>query len=112
MHAQEVNPKALSNYLLQFLEHTGISIQKLDGLGIERMNTMSENKIGMQICMRHHAPSALFVHCQCHQLELAAVHAANEYHEVQSILSAILTIWKTLHYSPKKLKTCGDSGSN
>lgn len=35
--------------------------------------------------MRCHAPSALFVHCWCHQLQLAAVHAAKEHPEVQSL---------------------------
>ena len=52
--------------------------------------------------MRCHTPSALFVHCQCHQLQLAAVHAVQEHGEVQRVLGTLLTIWKTFDYSPKK----------
>lgn len=102
IHAHEVNAEALTRYLLQFLHDKGIPIQKLRGLGFDGTNTMSGNKSGVQIRMRRHAPSALFVHCRCHQLQLAAVHAANEHREVQRVLGTLLTIWKTFHYSPKK----------
>ena len=105
IHAQEVNAEALTRYLLRFLHEKGIPIQKLRGLGFDGTNTMSGNKSGVQIRMRRHAPSALFVHCRCHQLQLAAVHAANEHREVQRVLGTLLTIWKTFHYSPKKLKS-------
>ena len=102
IHARVVTAEALTHYLLQFLQDKGIPIQKLRGLGFDGTNTMSGNKSGVQIRMRCHAPSALFVHCRCHQLQLAAVHAANEHCEVQRVLGTLLTIWKTFHYSPKK----------
>ena len=63
---------------------------------------MSGSKSGVQTRIRRHAPSALYVHCHCHRLQLAAVHAAKEHPEVKKILGILLTIWKTFHYSPKK----------
>ena len=77
-----------------------IPIQKLRGLGFD--GTMSGNKSGVNLKMRYHTPSALCVHCRCHQLQLAAVHAANDHLEVQEVLGTLLTMWKTFHYSPKK----------
>jgi len=52
--------------------------------------------------MRYHSPSALYIHCRCHKLQLAAVHAANEHTEVKRVFGTLLTMWKTFHYSPKK----------
>ena len=102
LHAHEVNAEALTSYLLQFLDDKAIPIKKLRGLGFDGTNTMSGKKSGVQIRIRYHAPSALFVHCRCHQLQLAAVHAANEHREVQKVFQTLLAIWKTFHYSPKK----------
>ena len=83
IHAQEVNAESLTRYLLKFLQEKGISLKKMCGLGFDGTNTMSGNKSGVQIRIGCHTPSALFVHCRCHQLQLAAVHAANEHREVQ-----------------------------
>ena len=58
--------------------------------------------------MRFHAPSAVHVHCQCHQLQLAAVHAANDHTEIKRLFGTLLTIWKALHYSPKKMEALID----
>ena len=47
----------------------------------------------------------LYVHCRCHQLQLAAVYAAKEHSEVQRVLGTLLTMWKVFHSSPKKAET-------
>ena len=62
----------------------------------------SGKKSGVQVRLRYHSPSALFVHCCCHRLQLAAVQAASEHNEVKRVLVTLLTVWKTFHYSPKK----------
>ena len=102
VHAKEVTAKALTQYLLDFLQEHGIPIQKLRGLGFDGASAMSGSKGGVQIQMRYHSPSALYVHCRCHQLQLAAVYAANEYNEVKKVFGTLLTMWKAFHYSPKK----------
>ena len=102
LHAREVNAEALTDYLLQFLSDKGISVKRVRGLGFDGTNTMSGKKNGVQIRMRCHAPSALYIHCRCHQLQLAVVHAADEHKEVKRVLGSLLTIWKTFYYSPKK----------
>ncbi len=96
VHAHEVNAEALTCYLLTFLSDRGICLSKLRGLGFDGASTMSGKKSGVQVRMRCHSPSALFVHCCCHRLQLAAVYAANEHNEVKRVLGTLLTIWKSL----------------
>ena len=98
----EVNAEALTTYLLKFIRDKCIDIKKVRGLGFDGTNTMSGEKSGVQIRMRRHSPSALYVHCRCHQLQLAAVNAATELSEVNRVMGTLLTMWKTFHYSPKK----------
>ena len=101
----EVNAEELTQYLLQFLLDKGISVKKVRGLGFDGTNTMSGQKSGVQIQIRCHSLSALFFHCRCHQLQLAAIHAAQEHGEVHRVLGTLLTIWKTFHYSLKRQKS-------
>ena len=97
-----VSAEALTTYLLKFICDKCIDIKKVRGLGFDGASTMSGEKSGVQIRMRQHSPSALYVHCRCHQLQLAAVNAASELNEVKRVMGTLLTMWKTFHYSPKK----------
>ena len=63
---------------------------------------MSGAKSGVQLRLRFHTPSALYVQCQCHRLQLASVYAADEHSEVKRMFGTLLTMWKMFHYSPKK----------
>ncbi len=102
VHVHEVNAEALTKYLLAFLHDKGISLQKIRGLGFDGTNTMSGERSGVQKRMRSLVPSALYIHCHCHKLQLAAVYSANEHNEVKRVLGTLLTMWKCFHYSPKK----------
>ena len=44
----------------------------------------------------------MYIHCRCHQLQHAALSAANDHTVVKRVLGTLLTIWKVFHYSPKK----------
>lgn len=108
IHARGVTAGALTQYLLDFLQNRGISTQKLRGLGFDGASTMSGARTGVQIRMRYHSPSALYVHCRCHQLQLAAVAAAKEHNEVNRVFGTLLTMWKAFHYSLKKAEKLAD----
>ncbi len=77
----DVTAGAITQHLLNFLQARDIPIQKLRALGFDGASTTSGVRSGVQIRMRYHSPSALYVHCRCHQLQLAAVAAANEHTE-------------------------------
>ena len=82
VRAKEVNAEALAKYLLDFLQERNIPTEILRGLGFDGASTMSGVTSGLQVRMRAHAPAALYVHCNCHRLQLAAVAAANEHREI------------------------------
>ena len=63
---------------------------------------MSGHRSGVQTHLRLHALSAVYVHCRCHKLQLAAVNAAAKHTQVNRVLGILLTIWKAFPYSPKK----------
>ena len=46
-------------------------------MGFDGAATFSGKKSGVQARMKKHSPHALFVHCHCHQPQLACVQAAN-----------------------------------
>ena len=69
---------------------------------------MSGEKSGVQIRLRAHSPSPLYVHGRCHQLQLAAIYAAKEHNEIMRVLATLLTMWKTFHYSPKMAETLSE----
>ena len=81
--AKETNAEAISGYLSSFLKSRSISFVKMRGLGFDGANTMSGHRSGVQTRLRLLAPSALYVHCRCHKLQLAAVSAAQEHTEVK-----------------------------
>ena len=91
MPAKETTAEAIANYLFTFLESKNMDITKMRGLGFDGANTMSGKRSGVQLRLRQHSPSAIYVHCQCHQLQLAAVNAANEQMEVKRVLGTLLS---------------------
>ena len=62
----------------------------LEKLGFNDASTMSGERSGVQIRLRVYSPSALYVHCRCHQLQLAAIHASKEHNEVMHVLGTLL----------------------
>ena len=102
IHAKETNAEALSGYLEDFLQSKAIKLENMSGLGFDGTNTMSGHRTGVQKRLRFLSPNALYIHCRCHQLQLAALSAANDHIVVKRVLGTLLTIWKVFHYSPKK----------
>ena len=102
LRARKVDAQSLTKCLLDFIRDKSIEIKRIRGLGFDGASTMSGAKSGVQLRVRLHAPSALHVHCRCHQLQLASVHAAGEHTEVKGMFGTLLRLWKTFHYSPKK----------
>ena len=52
-------------------------LSNLIGMGFDGAATFSGKKSGVQARMKKQSSHALFVHCHCHQLQLACVQAAN-----------------------------------
>ena len=102
MTAKETTAQAISTYLCDFLESKSINMTKMRGIGFDGANTMSGKRSGVQKRLRLHSPSAVYVHCRCHQLQLATLNAADQHRDVKRVVGTLLTIWKAFYYSPKK----------
>ena len=104
VQAKETNAEAITGYLMAFLQSKGIGFEKMHGIGFDGTSTVSCHRSGVQTCLRLHASSAVYEHCRCHKLQLAALNAAAEHTDVNCVLGALLTIWKACNCSPKKQK--------
>ena len=74
--AKETTAQAIATYLCDFLECKSINITEMHGIGFDGTNTMSGQRRGVQKRLQLHSPSAVYVHCRCHQLQLATLNAA------------------------------------
>ena len=100
VQAKETTAEAITRYLCSFLEARNIDLNKMRGLGFDGANTMAGHRTRVQIRLRLYSPSSVYIHCRCHQLQLAALNAADEHAEVKRLLGTLLTIWKAFHYFP------------
>ena len=108
VRAHEVDAQSLTQYLLEFLQGKDLDVRKMGGLGFDGASIMSGAKSGVQLRVGFHTPSTLYVHCRCHQLQLASLHAADEHNEVKRMFGTLFTMWKMFHYSPKKAEKLAD----
>ena len=54
-----------------------IQLSKLSGMGFDGAATFLERSLEFRQELKKHPPHPLFVHCHCHQLQLACIQAAN-----------------------------------
>ena len=98
---KETTAQAIASYISDFLQSKSINLENIRGLGFDGTNTMSGHRTGVQKLLRFFSPSAIYIHCRCHQVQLAALATANDHREVQRVLG---TLWKAFYYSPKKVE--------
>jgi hypothetical protein len=73
---------------------------KIRAIGLDGAAAMSGVRTGVQARLRCRSPLAIYIHCRCHQLQLACVYAEKLIQAVCRVQSNILAIWKL---SPKKV---------
>lgn len=84
VYAKDVTAKGIASDLTTYLK-------QMRGLGFDGASTMSGHRTGVQSHLLHqHSPSAIYVHCWCHQLQLAALNAASEHIQVKRVLGTLL----------------------
>ena len=74
---KRTDAESIYSALVECLKSKNIQLSNLIGMGFDGAATFSGNKSGVQARMKKHSPHALFVHCHCHQLQLACVQATN-----------------------------------
>ena len=82
-------------------ENKNNQLSNLIGMGFDGAATFSGKKSGVQARTKKNSPHALFVHCHCHQLQLACVQAANGTAGIEHVYVTLTKLWKFFYYSPK-----------
>ena len=99
VHVQDTKSETLFQELLSFLEQFGLDIGKLRGQAFDGASNMRGEFNGLQALIRSKAPSAFYVHCFAHRLNLVVVAVAEE----------IQPIAKFFHFVQEIFNVCGAS---
>jgi hypothetical protein len=83
--ATDLTGFGLANHLINLLENAGIDIANMVGQGYDGAAAMSGEKNGVQTHVLQRCPSAAYVHCAAHALNLCLAKAS----DVQEIKAAI-----------------------
>ena len=89
---KKTDAESIHSAFVECLNSKNISLSKLIGMGFDGAATFSGKRTGVQERMKEHAPHAIFVHCHCHQLQLACVQATN------ATKALITSTWHSLLY--------------
>ena len=98
---KRTDAESIYSALVECLKSKNIQLSNLIGMGFDGAATFSGKKSGIQARMKKYSPHALFVHCHCHQLQLACVQAANGTAGIEHVYVTLTTLWKFFYYSPK-----------
>ena len=97
---KKTDAESIYSVLVEWLKSKNIQLINHIVMGFNGAATFSGKKSGVQARMKKHSPHALFVHCHCHQLQLACVHAANG-----TTCLLLTTLWKFFYYPPKRTQS-------
>ena len=97
----DVTGKGLATTIIDNLRFFGIDINKMRGQGYDGAESMSAMYNGVQAHIREIIPTALFVHCAAHSLNLAVSNAC----DIASIRNCMGTLGKVYDFlTPRKGK--------
>ena len=98
---KRTDAESIYSALVECLKSKNIQLSNRIGMGFDGAATFSGKKSGVQARMKKHSPHALFVHCHCHQLQLACVQAANGTADIEHVYVTLTTLWTFFYYSHK-----------
>ena len=100
---KRTDAESIYSALVECLKSKIIQLSNLFGMGFDGAATFSGKKSGIQARMKKHSPHALFVHCHCHQLQLACVQAANGTTGIEHVCDTNHIV--VFYYSPKRTQS-------
>ena len=93
---------SISKALTVFMSSKHLDLSKLISQAYDGASVFSGHKTGVQVRIRTHSAHALYIHCACHRLQLAAIQAADSNLEFKNNFGMMTSMWKLFYYSPKK----------
>ena len=98
---KKANAEGIYSTLVEYCREKNIQLGRLIGMGFDGAATFSGDKTGVQRRLKELSPRALFVHCCCHDLQLASGKAANATLGIKHVYTTLMMFCKFFHYSPK-----------
>ncbi|XP_060077094.1 zinc finger MYM-type protein 1-like [Ylistrum balloti] len=102
VQASDTTEETLADLFLDTLEHYGITIEDMRAQGYDGAANMSGKNRGVQAHIRERIPTATYVHCKAHLLNLAIVHSSYDAC-VRLMMATMQEIAFSFHYSAEKL---------
>ena len=92
---KKANAESIYSALVEYCREKNIQLGRLIGMGFDGAATFSDDKTGVQRRLKELSPRALFVHCCCHDLQLASVQAANATLGIKHVYTTLMTLWSS-----------------
>ena len=99
VHVEDTQSATFYWYLLSFIHNFGLDLGKLRGQAFDGALNMRGEFNGLQALVRSQAPSAFYVHCFAHRLNLVIV----------SVAAEVDPIAKFFYYVQQIFNICGAS---
>ena len=103
-----LSAESISTSILARLSKIEVDFQKLVGQGYDGASTMAGHLSGVQTCIRHKYPRAIFVHCAFHCLNLVV----NDQSKVPIIRNTCAAIREIIHFFRESAKRHASLGIN
>ena len=78
LHITATDSATISNAICSYLESKNLDYHKLVGQGYDGAATFAGEHNGVQRRIRAHSAHSIYIHCACHRLQLASIHAAKK----------------------------------
>ena len=93
-HVKSTDADTITKAITSYLQEKNLNCRKLVGQGYDGAATFYA-----------HADHAHYIHCYCHQLQLASIQAENYVLSVKRMFVAMLSLLSLFYYSPQKAES-------
>ena len=105
LHVKSTDADTITKAITSYLQEKNLNCRKLLGQGYDGAATFSGCRSGVQRRIRTHAALALYIHCSCHQLQIASIQAANSVLSIKRMFGTMVSLWSSFYYSPPKAES-------
>ena len=94
VQATSLNAESLSNYLIKVLEDNGLDLTYIVSQGYDGASVMSGHCTGVQQQIKEKSPSAIYIHCCAHVLDLVLVDCSKKVQLAHEFFCLLETLYE------------------
>ena len=115
LHVKSTDADTITKAITSYLQEKNINCRKLVSQGYDGApNNITDYRLCIAIpyieelvsnINKHFSEAsvhAIYVHCSCHQLQLASIQAENSVLSVKRMFGTMVSLWSLFYYSPQK----------